>query len=108
MVNEAIWSFKPFQAAGQDMVFLALLQKEVGLISFNLAGIFKACLNVPLTNEGFEPICYADDVIILLRGKNPNLLCRRAESTLILAYNMVRPRGFNVYLRYIYSLGKEN
>ena len=44
MVKEAIKSFKPFKAAGPDMVFPALLQKEVDIISSNLAGIFNACL----------------------------------------------------------------
>lgn len=49
-----------------------------------------------LTNEGFKPVCYADDVIILLKGRNPNQLCKRAETALKIAYEWARPRGLNV------------
>lgn len=49
-----------------------------------------------LTEEGLRPVCYADDVIILLRGKNPNQLCRDAERALEIAYDWAQPRGLNV------------
>ena len=54
-----------------------------------------------LTEEELKPECYAmlciaDDVIILLRGKNPNQLCRDAERALKIAYDWAQPRGLNV------------
>lgn len=49
-----------------------------------------------LTDEGFRPVCYADDVAILIRGKHPNLLCRRASEALEVSYKWAKPRGLNV------------
>ena len=51
-----------------------------------------------LTEERLKPVCYADDVIIILRGNNPNQLCRRAEKALKIAHDWAQPRGLNVNL----------
>ncbi|KNC32283.1 hypothetical protein FF38_12922 [Lucilia cuprina] len=48
-----------------------------------------------LTEKGLRPVCYADDVVILLKGKDLNYLCRRAAEAL----SWAQPRGLNLRRR---------